>query len=180
MQGADGPGIGVLQWAAQSDYPPRALQRGDGGAEYSEGIVIAGGTVLGNIVFRHEDREKAHIVKAQLIAQKLRVLCGGAGAVSAGQHKIGPPVAGEIALPEKILHHMGHAPAVGGADKHKGTVRMKVPPGRGVLSGPGAENVVYADQLIPGLGLDERRGVAAVAGAGKVKDHSAASQNNFN
>lgn len=99
------------------------LQNGEGGGADGLGLLLARGAEHGDVVFRHDHRNRSAVNKALFLADGLVFLPGGANVAAAGHDKVGLPAAGEPAGFDKVAEDPGQLPAVGGSYKDPGLLR---------------------------------------------------------
>ena len=118
-----------------------------------------------NIIIRHDDRQQSLIFQPLFAAQRLEPAACVSGITAAGEHKIRLAAAGKTGIPDKLLKHMRHLPAVGGRNKDPRRFRRKLSGNSLLNKGKGIGQLVF--QLFGNhIGT-----VLAVAGSRKVNDH---------
>ena len=137
------------------------------------GFLHLRGVEHGDVVLRHDDLRRAHADEALRLAETAVVAVGIADLAAAGHDEPRPLRTGQLRVQQPVLHDAGDPPGVGGRDDHQPLPGLH----RGGVSGLDA--VIQAQQrLAQPVGNAPGR-VAAVPGAGKVKNHINALVNLF-
>ena len=86
------------------------------------GFLVRGGE-HGDIVLRHDHRQRPPAIQAQRRAQRPVFLRSTADILPAGHDKVGLPAAGKTAAVQKVREHPGKPPGIGGGDEHPRPIR---------------------------------------------------------
>ena len=129
------------------------------------GFLHLRGVEHGDVVLRHDDLRRAHAGETFCLTETAVVPIGIADLAAAGHDEPCPLRPGQLCMQQPVLHNAGDPPGVGGRDDHQPLPGLH----RGGV--PGLDAVIQAQQrLAQPVGNAPGR-VAAVPGAGKVKNH---------
>jgi len=128
-------------------------------------LLIPGCIEHGNVVFRHDDLGRAHILQLLLRCKLPVIACRIANFAAAVHHKPDALCPGQRGLPQPPRHHPGDAPCVGRRDQHHIPTSLH----RGGIPCLDAGVQVVKRHFQP-FG-DAPRQIPAVAGSRKIKYH---------